>query len=136
MRASGSVVAIGQLRRPAPQSAHRPAGEQVVSAQARHRVARQQEDRPIRQEAEARRAGRPQRHAVERQFAQLRQHARGVILLADRRAARDQQHVGVGADSAARTASRVSGTSGSTVGSPPSRRTRAASMTELLSTMR
>ena len=51
-----------------------------------------------RQEADTRGTRRPQRQAVERQFAAVGEHVGGVVLLADRRAARDQHHVGVGAD--------------------------------------
>ena len=88
--------AVGHLRRSAAQSAHGRSGEQVVGTQTRYRVARHQEDRPSLQEADACRTRRPQRHAMHGQFAQFGQHTRRVIFLTDRRAAGDEQHVGIG----------------------------------------
>ena len=63
--------AVGPVARPPAQAANRPPGEQVVGAQARYRVARQQEHDAVAQEADAGGAGGAERDAVDRQLAQL-----------------------------------------------------------------
>ena len=88
--------AVRPRRGASAERANRPAGEEVVGAQARHGIAGQQEHQPIADAAEAGRAARPHRDAVDRQLAVLRDQRRRQVFDADARAAGHDDDVGVG----------------------------------------
>ena len=87
--------AVGPVLRSAAERANRAAGEEVVGAQRRHGIARQQEDQALSNPAHAGRAARPHGDAVYRQFAVSSDQRRRVILDAHARAAGDDDDVRV-----------------------------------------
>ena len=85
---------IGPLGTAAAEQPDGPADEEVISAQAGHRIARQQEDECLPQTAHAGRTGGPHSDAVDRQFSLIGDNRRRIVFSTDAGTAGDDDDIG------------------------------------------